>query len=113
MIACFLLYGAFDILLAVLMGLLFSSDTDGSLPLGAVARYLLPPAMALLGAAAIVAGIGLARRAPWSRAIAILLAAISLLFIPIGTLFGAFALWALSTTSESRIAENSVSTGAH
>lgn len=101
LVVCFFVYGAFNLALAIVMGLVFNTDTDGSLPVGAVTRHLLPLAMSVLAAAAIAAGVGMSRRTPWARPLAILLAFLSLLFFPIGTLFGAFALWALSSTAVS------------
>lgn len=98
LIALFLLYGLFTLLLALLMGLVFSHDVDMKLPVGAFARYALPSAMLFLGVAATAAGIGLARQTAWGRPFAMLIALLSLILIPLGTIFGAFALWTLSST---------------
>jgi len=98
LVVCFILYGAFYFLLAIVMGLAFGLDADKRLPIGTIARYLLPLAMSILAAATIAAGIGLRLQTLWARPLAIFLALAALLFVPLGTLFGAFALWALSST---------------
>jgi hypothetical protein len=43
----------------------------------------------------LVAGFGLLNLKPWARILAIVLCAINLINIPIGTIFGAYGLWVL------------------
>jgi hypothetical protein len=52
--------------------------------------------IALLSVPNILAGWGLLKRKSWSRMLAIILGAISLLSIPIGTAIGIYTLWALT-----------------
>ena len=47
----------------------------------------------------LIAGWGLLRLKRWGRVVAIVLAAIALLLVPIGTAFGLYALWVLCSAS--------------
>lgn len=44
---------------------------------------------------AVACGVGLLRRRPWARLIALVLASLALLRIPFGTLLGTYVLWVL------------------
>jgi hypothetical protein len=52
--------------------------------------------VAVLSLPNVLAGWGLLKRKRWSRMLAIVLGAISLLSIPIGTLLGIYTIWALT-----------------
>jgi hypothetical protein len=92
-----LAYGVAYVALAILLSLFIASRPDLLTP---VVRCLLPPAEFILGSASAAAGLGLFRSTPWARALSILVALVSLAFVPLGTFFGVFALWALSTTKQ-------------
>jgi hypothetical protein len=66
----------------------------GSAVLGATGLAL-TVALVLFSAPSIVCGWGLLQFRPWSRILAIVLAAIALLVFPYGTVFGVYALWVL------------------
>jgi len=50
----------------------------------------------VLGVPGLVAGIGLLRRAPWSRTMALVLSAFELVLFPIGTVLAAYTVFVLS-----------------
>ncbi|HEX8162860.1 MAG TPA: hypothetical protein VF538_13400 [Pyrinomonadaceae bacterium] len=52
--------------------------------------------IAVLSVPNILAGWGLLKRKSWSRVLAIVLGALSLLSIPVGTLLGIYTIWALT-----------------
>ena len=43
----------------------------------------------------IIGGFGLLKRKPWSRVLILIIAVLDLIFIPIGTFIGIYALWVL------------------
>lgn len=91
-----LTYGVLQ-LLATSAWFVFSSRFEEFPP---ALRYLIVPAELTLGAVAGAAGFGLLRRTSWARPVATLVALAALLVVPFGTLFGVFALWALSTAKD-------------
>lgn len=61
----------------------------------AVAFTLLAFLAILWGAAHVIVGVPLRRRAPWSRLVALMLGSVDLLLLPYGTALGVYALWVL------------------
>jgi hypothetical protein len=57
----------------------------------------------LLSIPNIIAGWGLLKRKPWARVLAIVLACLSLLNMPIGTAIGAYSLWVLLNDETRRL----------
>ena len=57
----------------------------------------------IIGALEVFAGWGLLKYRPWSRTLAIVLSAIMLIGIPIGTIIGAYALWVLLNDDTKRL----------
>jgi hypothetical protein len=57
----------------------------------------------LWGAAHVIVGVPLRRRAPWSRLLALMLGSVDLLLLPYGTALGIYALWALLTEDGKRL----------
>lgn len=49
----------------------------------------------VLSAPGIIAGVGLLQLRPWARIVTIILSALNLMNIPIGTLVGAYGLWVM------------------
>jgi hypothetical protein len=71
---------------------------------GAISIFLL-----LISVPAIIAGIGLIRFRPWARVLSIIISALHLLNIPIGTALGIYGLWVLfSQESQQYFAESPV-----
>jgi len=52
-------------------------------------------ALAVLSVPGLFAGLGLLRRWSWARWLSLVLAVLDLLLVPIGTLFGIYAIWVL------------------
>jgi hypothetical protein len=84
-----------SLILGVLAGFVSHQDDPGA-PLGAtvlgLAGVVVTIALLAYAIPAIVCGIGLLKLRRWARILGIVLAAISLLRIPFGTLFGVYAL---------------------
>lgn len=95
-----ILYVVFSALLALaglgvfaafVLGALSSTDEDARIVLGlggALAAFLL-----LLSLPGFIGGIGLLRRRAWSKALTLIVAALSLPNFPIGTALGLYAIW--------------------
>ena len=49
----------------------------------------------VLSAPGIIAGVGLLQLRPWARIVTVILSALNLMNIPIGTLVGAYGLWVM------------------
>lgn len=84
-----------SVILGTLAGLVGASQGDGA-PVGAAILGLTGIALSailfLLSVPSLVAGYGLWNLRPWARILAIILAAISLIKVPFGTIFGIYAL---------------------
>jgi hypothetical protein len=61
--------------------------------------------LALLSLPGLIAGVGLLSFRPWARILMIILSAIHLLNVPLGTALGAYGLWALLSNEGSRLFE--------
>jgi hypothetical protein len=101
-----IVFGAFGLALAFLVLLLFGgiagfvgfSGEEGAFvaaPVVGIIGTLLFLVMAVLSLPGIVAGIGLLGFRPWARILAIIVSAVHLLNVPLGTLVGVYGLWAL------------------
>lgn len=98
--ALFIGLGILSIVAALLLGFLFGIFT-GFIPDFPPRGILYFIIMILVGVSiflsipGIIAGIGLINRKEWARVLAIILSAIKIVNIPIGTLIGAYSLWVL------------------
>jgi hypothetical protein len=101
-----IVFGAFGLALAFLVLLLFGgiagfvgfSGEEGAFvaaPVVGIIGTLLFLVVAVLSLPGIVAGIGLLGFRPWARILAIIVSAVHLLNVPLGTLVGVYGLWAL------------------
>ena len=70
--------------------------------LGAVGGIILAVVLAL-SIPGIIAGIGLLSYQPWARILTIILSALDLLNIPLGTALGIYGLWVLLTSEGARL----------
>ena len=57
---------------------------------GSIATFVL-----VLSVPEIIGGIGILKHKPWARYLVMILAALDLVKVPIGTIFGAYTLWVL------------------
>ena len=51
--------------------------------------------IALISVPDIIAGIGLLKRKSWARILALIIACVDLIMVPIGTIIGAYCIWVL------------------
>ena len=71
-----------------------SGDREAMLITGTVGAVIAGLCL-VLSVPSIIAGVGLQRRRSWARILAIVIAALNLFNVPIGTAIGVYALWAL------------------
>jgi hypothetical protein len=97
--------GAFVILLifggaAGIVGTVAEQEPDAEIavPIVATVGLGLFILITILAVPGIIAGIGLIKFRPWARILAIVLSAINLLQIPLGTIVGVYGLWVLLST---------------
>jgi len=64
-----------------------------AVPVVGLAGSILVVLIFTLSIPGIIAGIGLLRRRPWARILAIVLSVLNLIVVPIGTLLGMYGLW--------------------
>jgi len=88
------LVGGFVFLAAGIAGAA-SGEAGAAVTAGGVG-FFVALILAVMSLPSIIGGWGLLKRKPWSRMLVIVLGAISLLSIPIGTILGAYTLWALT-----------------
>ena len=99
----YLVFGAFGLLGALFSGLIFGAlasfvgvSGEPGAPGGAAALGLFATILTILfvvlSLPAVLCGIGLLKFRPWARILGIVLAVIALLKVPIGTIFGVYAL---------------------
>lgn len=99
----FIVFGAFGALAAFFSSFIFSmlaaivgSTHDPDAPLGiavlGITGVTLTIVLLVLSVPYIICGWGMLKLRPWSRILGIILAAISLVRIPLGTIFGIYAL---------------------
>ena len=62
--------------------------------------------LTLFSVPSLITGYGLLKFKPWARVVGIVLSAISLIKIPIGTIIGAYGLWVLLNTETERLFNN-------
>lgn len=85
---------AIIVFVAVVGGGLISGD-ETAIAITSLVGSIVATVVLVFSLPGLVAGIGLLRLRPWSRMLTLILAALDLFAIPIGTIFGAYALWVL------------------
>ncbi|PYR90683.1 MAG: hypothetical protein DMF84_19760 [Acidobacteria bacterium] len=70
-------------------------DAAIALPIIGISGTALVTFLLLLSAPGLITGIGLLKYRPWARILGIVLSAINLIHIPIGTALGIYGLWVL------------------
>ena len=99
---------------AIFMGLLFGTaggvvaanadhDAAAALPFIGLAGSALVIFLLAVSLPGLITGIGLLKFQPWARIVGIVLAAINLINIPIGTILGAYGLWVLLNKETERL----------
>ena len=86
---------AIVVLLAVGGGGLLSGDPTAIAVTSTVASVMATFLLAL-SAPGIIGGIGLLKRKPWARILALILACLNLFVLPFGTILGIYAIWVLA-----------------
>jgi len=112
----FIVFGAFYTLLAffssMLMGMvaaLVGAQGGNDAAIGATVLGLAGTALAIfwlcMGIPGIITGIGLLKRRNWARILGIVLSAVRLIQIPIGTAVGIYGLWVLFSKETEQLFE--------
>jgi hypothetical protein len=97
----YLVLGALGVVVGVFVFLVMgiagaaSGEADAALAAGGIG-FFVALVIAVFSLPNLIAGWGLLKHKSWSRMLAIVLGAISLLSIPIGTLIGIYTIWALT-----------------
>lgn len=93
-------FGALGVLIAIIVfvavvgGGILSGDPE-AMTITAIVGTSIAGLFMFLSIPGIIAGIGLLKRKSWARILALIIACIDLIFIPIGTLIGAYGIWVL------------------
>jgi hypothetical protein len=88
-----LLIAAF-VWVAIFGGGLISGDQE-AIAITGVVGTVIGGFLGLLSLPAVIAGLGLLRYQPWARLLTIVLAALNLVNVPVGTAIGLYTLWVL------------------
>ena len=103
------------ILLALFMGLIFgtatgivgaTADAEGAaiaLPIIGLTGTMLVIVLLITSLPGLIAGVGLLQGKPWARILAIVVAVLNLIHIPVGTIVGIYALWVLFNKDTERM----------
>lgn len=98
-----IIFGAFGVLAALFSSFIFSAlaalvgstndpDASAGIAVLGLTGVTLTAILLVLSIPYVVCGWGLLKRRPWSRILGIILAAISVIRVPFGTIFGIYAL---------------------
>jgi hypothetical protein len=110
-----IVFGALGLVVAVVALLFFggmaglvgvtdhSSDARVAVPVLSLIGGIAFVVIAALSVPGLAAGIGLLRYRPWARILAIILSALHLLNVPLGTALGIYSLWALLSVEGARL----------
>jgi hypothetical protein len=81
-------------------------DAAIAIPVIGIAGMALATFFGVMGLPSLITGYGLLTFKPWSRVLGIVLSAISLINIPLGTIAGAYGLWVLLNKESERLFNN-------
>ena len=121
----FIVFGALGVLAALALLLIFGGaagivgmaaegeDAAVALPIIGLTGTMLTAFLLVVSLPGLIAGFGLLAYKPWARILAIVIAAINLINIPIGTILGIYALWALLHKDSERLFTGSPQTLTH
>jgi hypothetical protein len=80
-----------------------AEDAAIAIPILGIAGTALAAFLGLFALPSLITGYGLLQYKPWARIVGIILSAISLINIPIGTVVGAYGLWVLLNKDTERL----------
>jgi hypothetical protein len=109
-----IVFAALGLCSAAVLGLIFAgsaaaivadADADArvALPVLGLTGSALVGFLVVLSLPGLIVGIGIVKRQPWARIGGIVMAVMSLLVIPFGTVFGVYALWVLFSPDTERL----------
>ena len=81
--------------LATLIGASGGRDALPAVPIVGAIGAIVCMVLIVIGVPGLVAGIGLLKFRPWARTLGIIVSALDLIHIPLGTALGVYGLWAL------------------
>jgi len=93
---------AMIVLVAVVGGGLLSGD-EMAIRITSLVGLSVAVPLFLVESLKIVGGIGLLQRRPWARILVLVLSFLSLIIIPIGTMYGMYAIWVLMKDETGRL----------
>jgi hypothetical protein len=85
-----------------------SNDAAVALPIIGIAGSALVAFLVVVSLPGLIAGIGLLKMRPWARIVGIIVAILSLLNIPLGTIVGVYGLWVLFNKETEQLLESGV-----
>ena len=121
----FIVFGALGVLFALGMMALFGGaagivgsaaegpDAALAVPIIGLTGSLVTIFLLVISVPGLITGVGLLSFKPWSRIVGIVLCALNLINIPIGTIFGAYGLWVLLNKDTERLFDGNPSVIAH
>ena len=84
------------------------NDAAIALPIIGIAGTALVAFLIIVSLPGLIAGIGLLKMRPWARIVGIVVAILSLLNIPLGTIVGIYGLWVLFSKETEQLLESGV-----
>ena len=85
-------------------------DAAIAIPILGIAGTALASFFGIFSLPSLITGYGLVNFKPWSRVVGIVLSAVSLIFIPFGTIAGAYGLWVLLSKDTEHLFNTPVTT---
>lgn len=82
------------------------NDAAVALPIIGIAGSALVAFLLVVSLPGLIAGFGLLKLRPWARIVGIVVAVLSLLNIPLGTIVGVYGLWVLFSKETEQLLEN-------
>ncbi len=98
----FLIFGGVAALVGV-AGANQNSDALIAIPILGIIGTAIVVLIVILSVPSLIAGIGLLNFRPWARILTLIISAIDLLNVPIGTAIGVYGLWALLSPESERL----------
>ena len=95
------------VLFFVLIGAGIISQDPEAMKITSIVAVALACFLILTSIPEIIGGFGLLKRRPWARVLVLIIAVLDLMFIPIGTLIGVYALWVLLNEETAKLFETS------